>query len=108
MDSTTAFGVGVTSLGSTVIMIIAWIIARGIKSRCVVGGNVLAIDVHRQTQAERDIENPVPSVSTAPTPQPTIIEINTQPPLHPVRVPKIPRDSLQQPVRKSHTPKVET
>jgi hypothetical protein len=53
-DATTAFGFGVTGVGGLVVLVVSYLIARGIRSRCLLGGNVISVDVHRASQSEID------------------------------------------------------
>ena len=106
MDATISFGLGVTSIATTVLFVLGLVVARGMKSRCVLGGNVVSVDIHKQTEAEKATEDQVQI--TMPTPAPTVIEIHTQPdhppiPLAPLRIPKT-RDSLDT-YRKTPVPK---
>ena len=48
----TAFGIGVSGAGISIITIIGWFLAKGIRSKCMIGGNVLTIDVHKATPTE--------------------------------------------------------
>ncbi len=47
-----SLGLGASGVGGVILMIIGWFVARGIHSRCVAGGNVIEVDVHRATPAE--------------------------------------------------------
>jgi hypothetical protein len=98
MDTTVSFGLGVTSIATTVLFVLGLIVARGMKSRCVLGGNVVSVDIHKQTEAEKATDDNVQV--TIPAPTPTVIEIHTQPdhppiPLNTVRTPRAARDSTK-------------
>jgi hypothetical protein len=78
-DATTAFGVGITGTGISILTLVGWIVARGIRSKCILGGNVMSVDIHRATQEETAaMENernhsaieirPQNPVAAAPTP----------------------------------------
>lgn len=108
MDTTISFGLGVTSIATTVLFVLGLIVARGIKSRCILGGNVVSVDIHKQTEAEKASDTQDQVQVTIPAPNPTVIEIHTQPdhlpiPLAPLRTPKT-RDSLDT-HRKTPVPK---
>ena len=118
-DATTAFGVGITGTGISILTLIGWVVARGIRSKCILGGNMMSIDIHRVTQEEtaiidnernhtaieiRPSPTPTQNPTQNPTPTPTpsivypskstetaavIIEHVQVPPLHPVKTPKV-------------------
>ena len=101
MDTTTAFGLGLSGLGTSVIVVIAWIIAKGIRSRCVAGGYVYSIDIHKATPAD-DISAPSTRDSVVVhvhTPAVTTVDEHVQPALHPIVIPsthsKIPKRSIE-------------
>jgi hypothetical protein len=97
---TLSLGLGASGVGCFVVAFIGFLIARGLRSRCLVAGNVISIDIHKATQGElaaveeqREVDTPHPTVHTdeeaavtpashAPT-HPTA----THPPLHPSRIP---------------------
>ena len=114
-DATTAFGIGLTGTGISILTIIGWFVARGIRSRCMLGDNVLSVDMHKVTQSERDAieeersgrKTPAPAPAPAQTaidivntpgqPQPQVqfdsVAHVAPPPIHPVHTPK-PRQSI--------------
>ena len=102
MDTTTAFSLGLSGLGTSVIVIIGWIIAKGIRSRCVAGGNVYSIDIHKATPAD---DNSAPQTTRdsvvvhVHTPAVTTVDEHVQPALHPIVIPpthsKIPKRSIE-------------
>lgn len=70
--SVLSLGLGGSAVGSIVIGIIAYFVARGFKSNCVAGGVSVAIDVHKVgTQTEVKSDEP----PRAPTSDSVTIEI---------------------------------
>ena len=50
---TVSLGLGASGVGCFVVASIGFFIARGLRSRCLVAGNVIAIDIHRASAADR-------------------------------------------------------
>ena len=48
---TLSLGLGASGVGCFVVAFIGFLIARGLRSRCLVAGNVISIDIHKATQA---------------------------------------------------------
>ena len=100
---TLSLGLGASGVGCFVVAFIGFLIARGLRSRCLVAGNVISIDIHKATQGElaaveeqREVDTPHPTVHTdeeaavipAPVSHPTATHPTaTHPPLHPSRIP---------------------
>jgi hypothetical protein len=107
---TLSLGLGASGVGCFVVAFIGFLIARGLRSRCLVAGNVISIDIHKATQGElaaveeqRDVDTPHPTVHTdeeaaviptfvpvVPTHAPTHAPTHptaTHPPMHPSRIP---------------------
>ena len=88
MDNLT-LGLGASGVGGVVMLIVGWIIAKGIHSRCIAGGNVIELDVHRATAAE--LAKPPEHTASVDTSDSVAVEIATpvatHPPLHPIRTP---------------------
>ena len=102
---TLSLGLGASGVGCFVVAFIGFLIARGLRSRCLIAGNVISIDIHKATQGElaaveeqREVDTPHPTVHTdeeaaviptfvpvVPTHAPT--HAPTHPPLHPSRIP---------------------
>ena len=99
MDTTTAFSLGLSGLGTSVIVIIGWIIAKGIRSRCVAGGNVYSIDIHKATPADDNAPQSTRDsvIVHVHTPAVTTVDEHVQPALHPIVIPssKIPKRSIE-------------
>ena len=102
MDNLT-LGLGATSTGAIVLMIIAFLVRRGLHSQCMVGGQVITLDVHR---VNPEPEVPTPENSTTVSVEEVLPEVprtavqsavqvapHRPPPLHPVRTPKEPRQT---------------
>ena len=100
MDNLT-LGLGATSTGAIVLMIIAFLVRRGLHSQCMVGGQVITLDVHR---VNPEPEVPTPDNATTVSVEEVLPEVprtavqsavqvapHRPPPLHPVRTPKEPR-----------------
>ena len=85
MDLTT-LGLGAGGVGGVVLIIVGYLIRRGMKSKCVVGGVV--IDIHTATAAEQQASPPheaicvavapAPITIPAPTPTPVMTDSHTQ------------------------------
>ena len=97
MDLNTAFGLGVSGLGASVAIVIGWFIAKGIRSRCIAGGNVISVDVHRATPAELAPDAPSAThesvVVHVHPPTPTVVDEHAQPSQQIPRNTKVVRDS---------------
>ena len=91
MDNLT-LGLGASGVGGVVMLIVGWIIAKGIHSRCIAGGNVIELDVHRATPAELSKPQESSHTASVDTSDSVAVEIATpvatHPPLHPIRTPK--------------------
>ena len=96
---TLSLGLGASGVGCFVVAFIGFLIARGLRSRCLVAGNVIAIDIHKATASElaaveeqREVDTPHPTIHTdeeaavVPIVVP-VVPTATHPPLHPSRIP---------------------
>lgn len=106
MDNLT-LGLGASGLCGVILLAIGWFVARGVRSKCIVGGNVVSLDVHKATPNELNNitavrEAETPGVVAPPLEPEQITVIEHHPQLHPIRVPvtKTPKVS-----RNSHTSK---
>jgi hypothetical protein len=68
---TLSLGLGASGVGCFVVAFIGFLIARGFRSRCLVAGNVISIDIHKATQGEiaaveeqREVDTPHPTAHT--------------------------------------------
>jgi len=105
---TVSLGLGASGVGCFVVAFIGFLIARGLRSRCLVAGNVISIDIHKATQGElaavqeqREVDTPHPTVvhtdeeaaviptfvPVVPTHVPTHIPTHVPTHVHPSRIP---------------------
>ena len=98
MDLNTAFGLGVSGLGANVAIVIGWVIAKGIHSRCIAGGNIIELNVHRATPEELAPDAPSAThesvVVNVHPPTPTVVDEHTQPSQQLPRNTRVVRDSI--------------
>ena len=49
---TTLFGLSVTGVAGVAIGLIWFLVSKGLKSKCVVKGMVMSVDIHKQTESD--------------------------------------------------------